>query len=357
MSTAHAVPIPFTFDYSGEGANEGFNDPTLGARRKESLELAASRIGAVLERSYAGESIAVSARFDPLGGTATEAPIALGGFPFSVPTDAAGRWLGAALPGVPLGVPSTSYAPALANHVARRDLPLPAGTPSFEVQLVFNTDIDGAALGDSDFFYGDPRAGQGAAPAGDIDFLTLAMHEIVHGLGFFSGLAADGSYQGGRPFIFDRFLVNGDGDPLVGLTPAQRAAASTTEVVWNSEAGGGDEATSYTMYTPATFVALSSLVHLDPQAFDDALMSPAVEAGGVAVTRELSVPERVMLADIGWTVRGVPEPGSWLLLAAGLACWRGARRRGQGDASVGQPAAMAGGRSATRVACSNAYAS
>ena len=42
----------------------------------------------------------------------------------------------------------------------------------------------------SNFYYGL----RGEAPPSSIDFVTLAIHEIIHGLGFHSSLGKDGSF-------------------------------------------------------------------------------------------------------------------------------------------------------------------
>ena len=51
-------------NYSLDGANEGFNDPTLGAQRKAAFEYALGLWSAVLGDAYTGETIVVDAQFN-----------------------------------------------------------------------------------------------------------------------------------------------------------------------------------------------------------------------------------------------------------------------------------------------------
>ena len=50
----------------GDGAGEGFNDPTSGAQRKAAFEFALNIWGQQFSSAYAGETIRVSAQMNPL---------------------------------------------------------------------------------------------------------------------------------------------------------------------------------------------------------------------------------------------------------------------------------------------------
>ena len=93
-------------DYSGDGVNEGFNDPTLGASRKAAFEYALGLWSAVLGDAYVGEQVVVDAVFNPLGGTGTLATLGSAG-PKSF-GNVPGNSLGANVPVPPSGLNTAS---------------------------------------------------------------------------------------------------------------------------------------------------------------------------------------------------------------------------------------------------------
>ncbi|MCY3985418.1 MAG: hypothetical protein OXF23_00005, partial [Candidatus Dadabacteria bacterium] len=109
-----------------------------------------------------------------------------------------------------------------------------------------------------DFYYGLTEA-----PAGSnlVDFVQLAIHEIMHGIGFLSLIRSDGSYptinvdlsgtRNGQAFtasarivlrtIFDEQLYSeADGNTLVDITPQKRSFALTSQtgLLWEGTDGG-----------------------------------------------------------------------------------------------------------------------
>ena len=71
---------------------------------------------------------------------------------------------------VPNGVPGRIYAVALANKLAGHDL----DPGEADMHITFNTDYA------STFYYGV----DGQPPSNQVDFVTVILHEICHGLGF-----------------------------------------------------------------------------------------------------------------------------------------------------------------------------
>ena len=71
------------------------------------------------------------------------------------------------------------YPPALAEIIRGENF-LDESAPHFIVEF----------SRDSDFYYGFT----GEPPEFSIDFVTLAIHELIHGLGFHSSLREDGSF-------------------------------------------------------------------------------------------------------------------------------------------------------------------
>ena len=101
----------------------------------------------------------------------------------------------------------------------------------------------------SDFYYGL----RGEAPSFSIDLVTLAVHEIIHGLGFHSSLREDGSFpsatldvtDGTRSYSLDieqwqriydvQMYSEEDDEFIVDLEPHRReqAATSDTALLWD----------------------------------------------------------------------------------------------------------------------------
>ncbi len=84
-------------------------------------------------------------------------------------------------------VADTWFTVAEANQIAGLDLdPDPQrvvpSTVFDDIHVVFNSDIDGTALGAVTWYYGT----DGIVPADKIDFFSTVLHEVGHGLGFVS---------------------------------------------------------------------------------------------------------------------------------------------------------------------------
>lgn len=298
---AFSSPVLFSIDYTDE-AETGFYDPVLGEQRQSAFAYACSIWSDYLEAGYEGETITVSASFTAMGGSETNAT------------------LGSAGPngfyGEDYGVGPTGYLwlnSANANHVFGGD----QNSEAAEISAQFNSDVDTTAvLGGTDFYYGlDGNAG------GDVDFVSVLLHEIGHGLGFTSLADSDsGAYTTlhsaipNTPTIYDRFLVLDDGinpvAPLVDMTDEERLVALTSEnLFWNgvsAMAANGGELVQ--IYAPDPWETGSSISHLDESACADALMSPIYSG----ITHTPDALTLGMLSDMGWTV--IPEPSTVVVM-------------------------------------------
>lgn len=306
---SHAL-VNFVADYSLEGANEGFNDPTLGASRKLAFEHALSIWGSYINNSYTGEQVVVRAEFNPLGGSATSAT------------------LGSAGPETLAVTTGTFFADAaLANHIRQTDVN--GGTHEINVQ--FNSDVDGSVvLGSNKFYYGtDKNSGS------DKDFVSLAMHEIAHGLGFSSDIKSDGSWL--NPTLtkeYDRFLYDAaiGGTALKDMTTnaARLAAITSGNLYW----GGANAVAAYNgnrvkLYAPNPYEEGSSVSHVDEGEFGHLMLSP--QFNGNLINHKVSDVELGMMEDMGWDViYNIPEPSVFgmLLIVAGASL---GRRRNRGN--------------------------
>ncbi|MEM0963827.1 MAG: T9SS type A sorting domain-containing protein, partial [Bacteroidota bacterium] len=182
----------------------------------------------------------------------------------------------------------------------------------------------------------------GNPPAGQFDFVTIALHELAHGLGFIgSGLVDDGTggrectgvrnigcwgYFGGNPtgfpLVFDRFVENGAGQSFLNQTlfPNPSSQLSTYFRGQDLVLGApilqqvfGDAAP---LWAPASFVVGSSFSHWDENEFRStsaALMTPQIARG--EVHRDPGDITCAFLADMGWDL----GPGCRLLTTDGEA--------------------------------------
>jgi len=215
-------------------------------------------------------------------------------------------------PGAP--VANTWYPAALANKLAGTDL----NGGSVEIEAAFNS-----AFGS--WYYGT----DGNPPPNTWDLVTVALHELGHGLGFAgsmvvddgsgtpecTGVAGVGCWGNGStyPYIYDTFTQNGGGTALLSFpnNSATLGAQLTSNDVFFSaaSANAANGNAPVQLYTPASWVYGSSYSHLG-EVFNgtvNALMTYSV-SGGVAIHDPGPV-TLGMFADMGWTVSGAtPSP-------------------------------------------------
>jgi hypothetical protein len=212
---------------NNDGAGEGFNDPTpwtptggnpattLGQARLNAFQYAANIWAQCLNSNV---TIVVEAQMDPQFCDATSAVLGSAGT----------QTIHRNFSGAPFV--QTWYPQALANALAGTDL-----SPTYaDIGATFNSNLNGdpGCLGGMGWYYGYDES-----PGGDIDFVTVVLHEIGHGLGFqtFVNLASGAKYSGYN----DMYMLNLE---QVGATPpdypsmtnAQRITASKSDpnLVW-----------------------------------------------------------------------------------------------------------------------------
>lgn len=187
------------------------------------------------------------------------------------------------------------YPIALANSLAGVDL------------IPGNNDLT-VSLGDSiNWYFGT----DGNTPAGQFDFVTVALHEIGHGLGFLANRNVNGAGEGtlrptGLPSIFSLFFINGDGDRLLDLAdPSVELGNVITGgdvFVDGTFAVNGLDGNLPEIFAPATFAGGSSLSHWDEATFPagdpNALMTPA--AGQAESNFNIGDITRGHFRDMGW---------------------------------------------------------
>src|ERR1017187_9645052 len=227
LSAAANIVIVNTIDPPGTGLNDptpvapvgGNAGTTLGQQRLIVFQQAAAFWGGLLASTV---TIRVSASFAPLDCTATTGVLAQT-YPnevFASPND---------FQGAPIA--GTWYVKALANKFAGSDLD---GT-TVDITTQFNSKLGqtGCVTGTSFYLGLDNNHGS------NVNFLTVALHEFAHGLGFYSIENQDGTFQGDLPAIFDRFIYDDTlGQTWDKLTNAQRATSqvNTGNLTWSGTA-------------------------------------------------------------------------------------------------------------------------
>lgn len=299
-----------------DGAGEGFNDDTprqpvggnpgetLGEQRLIALQYAADILG---RRIASTVRILVGARFDSQGCTVTNATLASAG----------SNQLAVNFPGAKKS--DTFYPIALANSLAGRDL----DRDGRDITTTFNSDLDDPlrvdCLGGADWYYGLDQQ----PPEGDVDFLAVATHELVHGVGFEtftdlltgafpSGRDEEGRAVGPFPDIY-AFHIR---DLRIGLTwpemtreQRQDSANNGPDVVWNGPGTTSTGAPTLTdgtnmgqvqLYAPLLLSEGSSISHWDTAVEPDALMEPFVNPEAPAPVLDGIGLSACLLEDIGW---------------------------------------------------------
>ncbi|GMN06071.1 hypothetical protein MTsPCn5_14600 [Croceitalea sp. MTPC5] len=199
-------------------------------------------------------------------------------------------------PGAPLE--DVFYPIALASSLAGTDL-----APDTEFDLVIN-------LGNGiPFYFGT----DGNTPPGQFDFVTIALHEAGHGLGFIDGGNVDGSGTGsinggGNPFVFDIFIVDGSGNSVLDIpNPSEELGDFFTsgDVFVNGQfAREALNGNNPELFAPNPFQGGSSIAHWDEAVFPtgdpNSLMTP--QAAPAESNFDIGDITRGHFRDMGWVL-------------------------------------------------------
>ena len=305
LSSAQTASASATFTIVNlDGPGEGFNDPTattpvggntgttIGQQRIIAFQYAADIWAELINSPVV---IRVGAKFDPLSCTANSATLGSAG-PNTVHRDFAAA-----------SVPNTWYTQAQANSLFGGDL----NPAQNDITATFSSTIGSpGCLENSGWHYGlDSNP-----PAGKIDFVTVLLHELGHGVGFLSLVSlSTGQKFGGFDDAYMRHLedhTTGKSFPL--MTDAERLASSVNSgnLHWtgpNVVAGSGGLTSGVhpsghvQMYAPNPAQSGSSVSHWNTALFPNELMEPAYTGArhDAGLTLEL-------FADLGWSVVEVP---------------------------------------------------
>lgn len=198
---------------------------------------------------------------------------------------------------------NTWYPTALANKYLGRDV----DPTSPDLHSDFNGDV-------KNWYFGT----DGLTPLDQYDFLSVALHQIAHGLGFTGSMTVDAMGVGSfgmtapgaqlYPLVFDTFVRAPDGSLTDGINYANPSPQLGTQLQANkvlfygnatSRACGGGAAL---LYAPTPWRQGSSYVHLDEFAYPpgnvNSLMTPFI-----GWSETIHNPGPIVLAvlmDIGW---------------------------------------------------------
>ena len=290
---------------NNDNPGEGFNDPTpvapvggntgttLGQQRLIAFQRAADIWGGLIASAV---TIQVGATFDPLPCNATSAVLGRAG-PVSVFRDFTGALRS-----------NTWYPIALANALQGIDL----DADDVDIGATFNSTIGTTCAFPNVWYYG-----LNASPPGtQIDFVSVVIHELCHGLGFltFVNLTSGAKLMG----LNDTFMLNlerhgASPSDYPSMTNAQRVAASTDtgnlHWVGNNveESSGvltaGKVGDHVRMFAPNPVQTGSSVSHWDRVLAPNQIMEPTY-------TEPLHNPvlELPLFQDIGWTLLTTPPP-------------------------------------------------
>lgn len=283
----------------------GFNDPTpvdpvgnnpgttLGEQRLNALQFAADIWGAQLDSDV---DIYIQAQFASLrcgsGGTLLA---------FAGPTTVARDFPGATRE-------NTWYPAALAHSLAGTDIN--GSTP--EVLVYVNAEIDNGCTGRT-WYYGLDAGADNT----QFDAVSVLLHELAHGLGFYTMIDESGNMFFNLPDIYMTFLENhSTGTNFPDMSSAGRLASltDTGDIHWTGSlvsgastilTSGGHNSGHVQMYAPGTYVPGASIFHFSNELEPNNLMEPAYTGAIHNTTLALSA-----MGDMGWPT----EPSSDLSL-------------------------------------------
>ena len=235
-------------------------------------------------------------------------------------TDAAGNIiLGEARPAdwKSIGSLNVLFVDALADQQAGRDLA--QGKP--DIITKFNSHAD------ANWYFGT----DGNPSFDQMDFVSVVLHEIAHGLGFFSFARKENfaTFVGGRfspsgrrgelrvgtpklPYIYDFHVVNESGAAITSFRdPSMELLAQLTSnnLFWNGNQGvAANGGSRPQLYAPSSWEFGSSYGHLDETTFPagdvNSLMTPVF-----ARKEAVHTPGPItlgMFSDMGWSINNAP---------------------------------------------------
>jgi hypothetical protein len=275
-----AQALQFVVDYT-DGANEGFNDPTLGASRKSAFEAALNQWQGWVTNTRTGENntVEVNASFDPLGWVNGQGNL-LGST--SIPT---WRFNG----GVALTPAQYMFSSGGSD----------ANNGQADATIAFNSDAP--------FYLGT----DGKCGSSQLDLMSVTLHEFGHVMGMMTTYDPTGSPQWGlwqsashqyRLSLWDTLLRDETGArPPPGGNAGFDVNGAVTFIGTNAVAANSGAPVG--VYTATPYQPGSSLTHIVNGA-DASLMNYSIGFG--QVRHGLWDYEAGIFKDLGWSIANPP---------------------------------------------------
>ena len=192
----------------------------------------------------------------------------------------------------------------LANKLAGTDTGAQFGPGTSDIGAEFNSNPN------VNWYFGT----DGLTPSAKIDFESVVLHELGHGLGFLGGSAYSSGTgtlgSGGFPYIYDTFTIDSalGGTPLLNYpnpSTALGTAFTSNSIYWMGATGVANNSFARPkLYAPSTYSQGSTYSHLDEATYPagniNSLMTPFL-----GTAEAVHNPGPIMLgmfADMGWTV-------------------------------------------------------
>ena len=166
---------------------------------------------------------------------------------------------------------------------------------------------------------------------GKYSWQSVVMHEALHSMGFYDGIAnSTGALAQAGYTVFDTLTTIGINGPAFSTltSDADRKTQITSQnLYWGGTAGkAANGGNPVKLYAPGTFEEGSTYSHIDPtQTGKGGLLFPALGADTYfagPTTVELGI-----MKDIGWTLAAVPEPSAYAAAFGGMSLAFGMWRR------------------------------
>jgi hypothetical protein len=235
--------------------------------------------------------------------------------------------------------PNTWYTIAQASAMTGQDIVSTIEGEEYDIVVNMNCDF-------GNWYFGTDAN----TPSNTIDFVSVVLHEIGHGIGFLGSMSGNtsnqtaswGIGQANYPLIYDRFVRDGDDNSVLNTSVYPNNSGALYEAVtgrrsgifhWGTE-GIITNAGPVRLYAPNPWNSGSSYSHVDQNTFtgtDNALMRPRIDQA-----LAIHSPGPVfcsMMGDWGWPL----GPNCQALVSSGSVIALSRELLEFGVSTVGQP--------------------
>ncbi len=195
-----------------------------------------------------------------------------------------------------------------------------------DIDITFNSNFN--------FFFGTEAELATAVVAGAtvVDFNTILLHEMAHGIGFFSAMIysaqnSEGWAKNSLTYIDSGApVLDADGKPVYSISNWDAMMNIDPDTFAPGETITLGEGLDLEVFNPSIWEAGSSMSHISEESDKNAVMNKSI-SNGVAY-REFSEKELALYEQMGWSLfQVVPEPSSASLSLLALAALMRRRRR------------------------------